>query len=64
MAKEQRKRGSGVAAFRSCWQQERDKPEQRLCFGAEIEADDLLQSDGFSEACEALYRAMLTARLA
>ena len=61
--KEQRKPGSGVEAFRSCWQLEREKPAQRLCFGAEAEAEVLLEADGFAEACEALYRPMLTSRL-
>lgn len=63
MVKEQRKPGSGVEAFRSCWQLEREKPAQRLCFGAEAEAEVLLEADGFAEACEALYRPMLTSRL-
>mgnify|MGYP003352640758 CR=1 FL=1 len=44
MVKEQRKPGSGVEAFRSCWQLEREKPAQRLCFGAEAEAEVLLEA--------------------
>ena len=61
MAKEHRKAGSGVKAFRESWRRERDTPTQQLCFGLELEAEVLLESPGFQQACKALYQPMLTA---
>ena len=40
---------------------ERQEPQQRLCFGAEAEADQLLQSQGFEQACTLLYEPILQA---
>ena len=61
MSKEHNKAGSGVAAFHDSWILERQDPQQRLCFGAEAEADQLLQSPGFEQACALLYKPMLQA---
>jgi len=61
MSKEHNKAGSGVAAFQDSWIQERQDPQQRLCFGAEAEADQLLQSKGFEQACALLYEPILKA---
>ena len=61
MSKEHNKAGSGVAAFHDSWILERQDPQQRLCFGAEAEADQLLQSQGFEQACALLYEPMLQA---
>jgi exodeoxyribonuclease V gamma subunit len=61
MAKEHRKAGSGVKAFRESWHRERETPTQQLCFGLELEAEVLLESPGFQQACKALYQPMLTA---
>jgi exodeoxyribonuclease V gamma subunit len=61
MAKEHRKAGSGVKAFRESWRRERDTPTQQLCFGLELEAEVLLESPGFQQACKGLYQPMLTA---
>ena len=61
MVKEHSKPGSGIKAFTESWRKERDRPAQQLCFGLEAEADLLLESPGFDQACEALYRPMLAA---
>ena len=59
---EQRKPGTGMDRFRTCWQEERLSPALQLCFGAELEADALLQTPGFDEACSALYQPLFQAR--
>ena len=61
MSRDHSKAGSGGAAFRDSWIRERQDPQQRLCFGADIEADLLLQSQGFEQACALLYAPMLQA---
>ena len=61
MSRDHSKAGSGGAAFRDSWIRERQDPQQRLCFGADIEADLLLQSQGFEQACALLYGPMLQA---
>ena len=61
MSRDHNKAGSGGAAFRDSWIRERQDPQQRLCFGADIEADLLLQSQGFEQACALLYGPMLQA---
>ena len=61
MSKEHNKAGSGIAAFHDSWILERQDPQQRLCFGAEAEADQLLQSQGFEQACALLYEPILKA---
>ena len=61
MAREHSKPGSGMKAFSESWRKERERPAQQLCFGLEAEADLLLESSGFDQACEALYRPMLAA---
>ena len=61
MSSDHSKAGSGGAAFRDSWIRERQDPQQRLCFGADIEADLLLQSQGFEQACALLYAPMLQA---
>ena len=61
MSRDHNKAGSGVAAFKDGWIRERQDPQQRLCFGAEAEADQLLQSQGFEQACALLYEPMLQA---
>ncbi|AII43176.1 hypothetical protein KR100_07345 [Synechococcus sp. KORDI-100] len=61
MAREHSKPGSGIRAFTERWRKERDSPAQQLCFGLGAEADLLLESPGFDEACEVLYRPMLAA---
>ena len=61
MSRDHNKAGSGVAAFKDGWIRERQDPQQRLCFGAEAEADQLLQSQGFEQACALLYKPMLQA---
>ena len=59
---EQRKPGTGLDRFRTCWQEECLSPALQLCFGAELEADALLQTPGFDEACSALYQPLFQAR--
>ena len=59
---EQRKPGTGLDRFRTCWQEERLSPALQLCFGAELEADVLFQAPGFDEACTALYQPLFQAR--
>ena len=61
MSRDHSKAGSGGAAFRDSWIRERQDPQQRLCFGADIEADLLLKSQGFEQACALLYAPMLQA---
>lgn len=61
MSREHNKAGSGVAAFQDSWIRERQDPQRRLCFGAEAEADQLLQSEGFEHACALLYTPLLQA---
>ena len=61
MSRDHSKAGSGGAAFRDSWIRERQDPQQRLCFGADIEADLLLQSQGFEQACALLYAPILQA---
>ncbi|RZO06306.1 MAG: exonuclease V subunit gamma [Synechococcus sp. MED-G133] len=61
MSRDHSKAGSGGAAFRDSWIRERQDPQQRLCFGADIEADLLLKSQGFEQACALLYTPMLQA---
>ena len=61
MSRDHNKAGSGVAAFQDSWIQERQDPHQRLCFGADMEAGLLLQSQGFEQACALLYAPMLQA---
>ena len=53
--------GSGVAAFQDSWIRERQDPQQRLCFGADVEAEELLGSQGFDQACGLLYGPLLQA---
>jgi exodeoxyribonuclease V gamma subunit len=59
---EQRKPGTGLDRFRTCWQDERLSPALQLCFGAELDADALLQAPGFEAACTALYQPLFRAR--
>ena len=59
---EQRKPGTGLDRFRTCWQEERLSPALQLCFGAELEADALLQTTGFDAACSALYQQLFQAK--
>jgi exodeoxyribonuclease V gamma subunit len=59
---EQRKPGTGLDRFRTCWQEERLSPALQLCFGADLEADALLQTTGFDAACTALYQPLFQAR--
>ncbi len=61
MIREHFKAGSGVAAFQDSWIRERRDPQQRLCFGADVEADELLSSQGFDQACWLLYGPLLQA---
>ena len=61
MIREHFKAGSGVAAFQDSWIRERQDPQQRLCFGADVEADELLSSQGFDQACWLLYGPLLQA---
>jgi exodeoxyribonuclease V gamma subunit len=44
------------------WQDERLSPALQLCFGAELDADALLQVPGFDSACTALYQPLFQAR--
>jgi exodeoxyribonuclease V gamma subunit len=59
---EQRKPGTGLDRFRMSWQDERLSPALQLCFGAELDADALLQVPGFDAACTALYQPLFQAR--
>ena len=59
---EQRKAGTGLDRFRTSWQDERLSPALQLCFGAELDADALLQAPGFDAACTALYQPLFQAR--
>ena len=59
---EQRKPGTGLDRFRTCWQEECLSPALQLCFGADLEADALLQTTGFDAACTALYQPLFQAR--
>ncbi len=59
VAKEQRKPGSGELGFRTTWQEEGATPVMQLCFGTEISAEQLMDQDGFQEACQLLYGPLL-----
>ncbi|MCB4410596.1 exodeoxyribonuclease V subunit gamma [Synechococcus sp. MU1611] len=59
VAKEQRKPGSGELGFRATWQEEGTTPVMQLCFGTEISAEQLMEQDGFQEACQLLYGPLL-----
>ncbi|WP_353292667.1 exodeoxyribonuclease V subunit gamma [Synechococcus sp. M16CYN] len=59
---EQRRPGTGLEWFRSSWQKERWSPALHLCFGAEVDADELLKAPGFREAYSALYGPLLQAQ--
>ena len=59
VAKERRKPGSGELGFRTTWQEEGATPVMRLCFGTEISAEQLMDQDGFQEACQLLYGPLL-----
>ena len=61
MSREHSRAGSGVAAFQDSWIRERQDPKQRLCFGADVEAEELLGSQGFDQACGLLYGPLLQA---
>ena len=57
--KEHHKAGTGIAGFKSVWSDERQTPAMQLCFGVEAEAERLLETPGFTEACTALYGPLL-----
>ncbi len=59
VAKEKRKPGSGELGFRTTWQEEGATPVMQLCFGTEISAEQLMDQDGFQEACQLLYGPLL-----
>ena len=55
-------------AFMNRWQggfsgwAERDRPEQKVCFGSHCDAELLLSLEGFEAAFQALYQPLLEAR--
>ena len=59
VAKDRRKPGSGELGFRATWQEEGLTPVMQLGFGTEIVAEQLMDQDGFQEACQLLYGPLL-----
>ncbi len=59
VAKDRRKPGAGEQDFRKIWQDEGATPVMQLCFGTEIAAEQLMDQDGFQEACQLLYGPLL-----
>ena len=57
---EQRKPGSGAAAFRLSWEEEQRQPALQLCFGSRRHPDAFLEDPWFIEASTALYAPLLT----